>query len=476
MLLKDLVADISGDLAEINICGITSDSREIKAGYAFVCIKGVTDDGHKYARTAIERGAAVVITQEKVGVQNEITVSDTRELYADMCAKWFGNPADSLKLIGITGTNGKTSITYMLKSILEFAGYKVGLIGTIQNMIGDEIIETKNTTPGVYELNRLFALMKEKGCSYVVMEVSSHALDQKRVCNLTFDAAVFTNLTQDHLDYHKTMENYLLAKKKLFSMCKTAIVNLDDEYCTALTDGLDCRVVSYSLGDSSSYSAKAVKYYPTSVEYELVSNTILNHIKFNTGGKFSVYNSMSSAITAIELGIPINTVADALASITGVKGRAESVPTGRDFSVIIDYAHTPDGLKNILKTFRDCEKNRVIALFGCGGDRDKTKRPIMGSIAVRYADYVIVTSDNPRSEDPQEIINDILAGVQGAGVPVKTIPNRIEAIKFAVSIAQRGDIIVLAGKGHETYQILSNETIHLDEREIVKEALLLLEQ
>ncbi len=476
MLLKNLVVDVRNDLAEIDICGITSDSREIKAGYAFVCIKGVADDGHKYAHTALERGAAVVITQEKLGIQNEITVADTRELYADMCAKWFGNPADSLKLIGVTGTNGKTSITYMLKNILEFAGYKVGLIGTIQNMIGDEIIKTKNTTPGVYELNRLFALMKKEGCSYVVMEVSSHALDQKRVCNLTFDAAIFTNLTQDHLDYHITMENYLLAKKKLFSMCKTAIVNSDDEYCPALTEGLDCKVVSYSLADSSSYSAKAVKYYPACVEYELVSNTILNHIKFNTGGKFSVYNSMSAAITAIELGIPIDVVTNALESISGVKGRAESVPTGRDFTVIIDYAHTPDGLKNILKTFCDCEKNRVIALFGCGGDRDKTKRPIMGSIAVRYSDYVIVTSDNPRSEDPEEIIKDILVGTQGAGVPVKTIPNRIEAIKYAVSIAKKGDIIVLAGKGHETYQILADKTIHLDEREIVREALLLTEE
>ena len=388
-----------------------------------------------------------------------------------MCAKWFGNPADSLKLIGVTGTNGKTSITYMIKSILESAGHKVGLIGTIHNMIGDRIIETKNTTPGVYELNHLFALMKENGCDYAVMEVSSHALDQKRVCNLCFDIAVFTNLTQDHLDYHITMDNYLDAKKKLFKMCKTAVVNADDEYCAKLIEGLDCKVVSYSLEDSSTYSAKAVKYQPASVEYELVSNDILNHIKFNTGGKFSVYNSMCAAICALELGFPIATVTGAIESISGIKGRAESVPTGKDFTVIIDYAHTPDGLKNILKTFRDCEKNRVIALFGCGGDSDKTKRPIMGSIAVRYADYVIVTSDNPRSEDPSMIIKDILEGTNGSSTPVKVIENRIEAIKYAISIAQKDDIIVLAGKGHETYQILNTGTIHLDEREIVREAL-----
>ena len=471
MLLKDLLPNFCGSLSDVEIAGITSDSREIKQGFAFVCIKGVANDGHKFAATAADLGAVVVITEHEMGVANEIVVADTREVYADMCAKWFGNPADSLKLIGVTGTNGKTSITYMIKSILESAGHKVGLIGTIHNMIGDRIIETKNTTPGVYELNRLFALMKENGCDYAVMEVSSHALDQKRVCNLCFDIAVFTNLTQDHLDYHITMDNYLDAKKKLFKMCKTAVVNADDEYCDKLIEGLDCKVVSYSLEDSSTYSAKAVKYQPASVEYELVSNDILNHIKFNTGGKFSVYNSMCAAICALELGFPIATVTSAIESISGIKGRAESVPTGKDFTVIIDYAHTPDGLKNILKTFRDCEKNRVIALFGCGGDRDKTKRPIMGSIAVRYADYVIVTSDNPRSEDPSMIIKDILEGTNGSSTPVKVIENRIEAIKYAISIAQKDDIIVLAGKGHETYQILNTSTIHLDEREIVREAL-----
>lgn len=471
MLLKDLISNINNEFANIEITGITSDSREIKDGYAFVCIKGVTDDGHKYAVDAASKGAVVVITEKEMHVDNELVVADTREVYANMCANWFGKPADSLKLIGVTGTNGKTSITYMLKNILEHFEFKVGLIGTIHNMIGDEIIETKNTTPGVYELNRLFAQMKEKGCQYVVMEVSSHALDQKRVCNLNFDAAIFTNLTQDHLDYHITMDNYLDAKKKLFSMCKIAVVNGDDEYCTKLVEGLACKVVSYSLGDDTTYSAKAIKYGPTSVDYELVSNNVLNHIRFNTGGKFSVYNSMCAAITSVELGLPIVEISKAIASINGIKGRAESVPTGRDFNVIIDYAHTPDGLKNILKTFSDCEKNRVIALFGCGGDRDKTKRPIMGGIAARYADYVIVTSDNPRSEDPEEIIKDIMVGINGSKTPVKVIVNRIEAIKYAISIAQAGDIIVLAGKGHETYQILNTGTIHLDEREVVAEAL-----
>lgn len=476
MLLKKLLANVNENYADIDIKGVTCDSRRVEKGFAFVCISGSSQDGHDYAEKAEERGAAVIISQRKIGVSNEITVPDTHEAYADMCAAWFGHPAKDLKLIGVTGTNGKTSVTYMLKSILEKSGHKVGLIGTIQNMIGDTVIETKNTTPDAYELNRLFSLMKQQGCDYAVMEVSSHALDQKRVFNLNFEAAVFTNLTQDHLDYHITMENYLAAKKKLFKMCKTAIINADDRYFGQLVDGLNCRVVTYSMGDSATYSAKAVNYYPTSVEYELVSDTILNHIKFNTGGKFSVYNSMCAAITAIELGIPVSEIAETLANMSGIKGRAESVPTGRDFSIIIDYAHTPDGLKNILSTFRDCKKNRVIALFGCGGDRDKTKRAVMGNIAVRYADYVIVTSDNPRSEDPMSIINDILVGTEGINTPVKVIENRIEAIKYAVSIAKKDDIIVLAGKGHETYQILKDATIHLDEREVVAQALSELQQ
>lgn len=471
MLLKDLIPNVSGELANIEISGVTCDSRKVESGFAFVCINGAVDDGHKYAANAVSRGAAVIIAEHTTGNTNEIIVADTHETYSNMCAAWFGNPADSLKLIGVTGTNGKTSVSYMLKSIFEYFGHKVGLIGTIQNIVGNEIIPTKNTTPDAYELNRLFDLMKRNGCTYVVMEVSSHALDQKRVFGLNFEVAIFTNLTQDHLDYHLTMENYLDAKKKLFKMCKTAVINADDKYVNALIEGIDCRVVTYSMGDSADYSAKAVKFYPDCVEYELVSNNILNHIKFGTGGKFSVYNSMCSIISALEVGFPILEVADAISKMSGIKGRAEVVPTNRDFTVIIDYAHTPDGLKNILSTFRDCEKNRVIVLFGCGGDRDKTKRPIMGNIAVRYADYVIVTSDNPRSEEPMEIIKDIMVGTDGIKTPVKVIENRIEAIKYAVSIAQKDDIIVLAGKGHETYQILRDGTIHLDEREIIKEAI-----
>ena len=470
MKLKNLI-ECNEAIGQTEITGITCDSRCVKEGYAFVCIKGAKSDGHDYAQKAIEGGAAVIIAERDLGLEAQIIVPDTHAAYADMCAKWFGNPADSLKLLGVTGTNGKTSVTYMMKKILEKAGYKVGLIGTIQNMIGDEIIAAHNTTPNAYELNSLFALMKAKGCTYVIMEVSSHALDQSRVYRLNFEAAMFTNLTQDHLDYHITMDNYLAAKKKLFYMCKTAVINSDDPYAQRLCEGLDCKITTYSLGDASTYSAKCVKYRPASVEYEFVSDSEIGHIKVNTGGKFTAYNSLCAAACAVEIGIPLATAAEALKELHGVKGRAEVVPTGRDFTVIIDYAHTPDGLKNILSTFRECEKNRLIAVFGCGGDRDKTKRPIMGNIAAHYSDYAIVTSDNPRTEEPAAIIEDILEGMKGAVIPVKVIENRIEAIKFAVSIAKKDDIIVLAGKGHETYQILKTGTIHLDEREVVAEAL-----
>ena len=470
MKLKNLI-DCNKALGELEITGITCDSRCVNEGYAFICIKGALSDGHNYAKTALEQGAAVVIAERDLGLENQVVVENTHKEFARLSAKWFGNPSKKLKLIGVTGTNGKTSTTYMIKQILEALGHKVGLIGTIQNMIGDEVIPTSNTTPNAYDLNALFVDMAEKDCDYAVMEVSSHALDQCRVYELDFEAAIFTNLTQDHLDYHVTMENYLEAKKKLFKMCKVAIINSDDQYAEKIAEGLDCKVVTYSTGNNSTYSAKGINYRPASVEYELLSANILQHIKVNTGGKFTVYNSLASLCSMIELGFNVNQSAEALKLLHGVKGRAEVVPTDTNFTVIIDYAHTPDGLKNILTTFKECKKNRLTVVFGCGGDRDKTKRPIMGNIASRFADNVIVTSDNPRTENPTAIIEDILEGLEGLPTPYKVIENRIEAIKYAIATARADDIIVLAGKGHETYQILSTGKIHLDEREIVAEVL-----
>ena len=338
--------------------------------------------------------------------------------------------------------------------------------------MGDEVVPTNNTTPDAYELNKLFAQMRDAGCKYVIMEVSSHALDQKRVYGVDFEVAAFTNLTQDHLDYHITMDNYMIAKKKLFDMCKTAVINIDDEYSSAISQGIKAKTVTYSVkSNESTYSANGINLKPDGIEYELVGYNFIRHIKIKTGGKFSVYNSLSAAVCAMELGFDIETVATAFEKMQGVKGRAEVVPTGKDFTVIIDYAHTPDGLSNILSTFKELKKGRLVCLFGCGGDRDAKKRPIMGAVAARLSDFVIVTSDNPRTEEPGLIIKDILEGMKDTKTPYTVIENRVDAIKYAIQTAKTDDIIVLAGKGHETYQILKTGKIHLDEREVIAEAL-----
>ncbi len=472
MTFAKIFSDINCKYNDLEIKGITSDSRKVKPGFAFICVNGPTADGHSYAIQAKEAGAAVILCEKDLKLDNQVIVEDTHNLYFSAAANWFGNPLNKLKLIGVTGTNGKTSVSYMLKSILEEAGHKCGLIGTIQHMIGEKVIDSGNTTPGAYELNELFAAMCDEGCDHCIMEVSSHALEQRRICGVTFDAAMFTNLTQDHLDYHKTMENYMLAKRELFKMCKIAIVNYDDSYSVQMVEGLPCETITYStISDDATYTAKGINYRADGVDFDFVGYGIIGRVKLKTGGKFSVYNGLCALSCAVQLGVPLLTATTALFKLAGVKGRAEVVPTGKDFHVIIDYAHTPDGLSNILETFRDVPRNRLITVFGCGGDRDKTKRPLMGEIAAKLSDFVVVTSDNPRTEDPTAIIKDITVGMKNTKTPYVVIENRIDAIKYAVAHAVKDDIIVLAGKGHETYQILNTGKIHLDEREVVKEAL-----
>lgn len=472
MKLGKIYNGLSENLSEIEINGVTCDSRSVEEGSLFVCIRGVQSDGHKFAAAAVEKGAAAIVCEEDMGLKNQIIVENSRVAFAKAACEWFGNPSGGMKMIGVTGTNGKTSVTYMLKSVLEEAGAKVGLVGTIQHLIGDELVESKNTTPDAYELQRLLRAMADAGCTHVVMEASSHALHQSRNYGIYYDVAMFTNLTQDHLDYHETMENYAAAKRILFENCDCAVINYDDPAGMGMVEGLPCDVVTYSVkSDRATYSAKNIIIKASGADFDLVGYDVILRFKMKIGGKFSVKNAMCAAACALHLGIPSQTVASAINKMAGIKGRAESVETGKDFTVIIDYAHTPDGLRNILSTFRNVEKNRLIALFGCGGDRDRTKRPLMGEIAAAYADKVIVTSDNPRSEDPMAIIDDILKGMVNTKTPYKVIENREEAIKYAVKNALPGDIVVLAGKGHETYQILKDETVHLDEREIVLEAL-----
>ncbi len=454
------------------ITGITCDSRRIEKDGLFVCIAGTAMDGHRFAADAEKAGAAAILTQRDLGLRTQIRVPDTRRVWAQLCANWFGNPAEKLHLIGVTGTNGKTTTTSLVKSMLEYDGHKVGLIGTVHNMIGERVLPAGHTTPDSYDMQSMFQLMVAEGCDYCVMEISSHALDQQRAAGCTFDVGGFTNLTQDHLDYHGTMENYMAAKKKLFSMAKIGVFNADDPWTAALTEGVPCETLTYAVKDTAAdYVAHNIRHRADGVSFELVGTGAIGRVKLAIPGQFSVYNGLTAATICLAVGMPFSRVVEALSAAVGVKGRAEVVPTGRDFTVVIDYAHTPDGLENICRTLKECCAGRLVTLFGCGGDRDKTKRPKMGKIAADLSDFVIVTSDNPRTEDPAAIIADILVGLEGTKTPHTVIENRVEAIGWAIAHAQAGDTVLLAGKGHETYQILNTGTIHLDEREVVAQAL-----
>lgn len=463
--------EVLNSYSEAEVLDVAQDSRLVKEGTLFVCIKGNTFDGHDVAADMLEKGAAAVVVERDLGLDKQVIVADTRSVFSPICANFFGNPAEKLKLIGLTGTNGKTTTTFLIKQILENVGKKVGLIGTVQNMVGDEVYPAKYTTPDPYELQKLFRLMADADCEYCVMEVSSQALAQGRVNGLNFLVGAFTNLTQDHLDYHKTWENYFNAKRLLFENCEIAVTNADDANGLKIVADLPCKVVSYAVNtNDADYCAKNVKFKADGVEYELVSDFI-GRVSCPIPGRFSVYNSLCASTVAIALGIDYKEVLGAIAKSNGVKGRIEVVPTNTDYTIIIDYAHSPDGLENIISSLREIARGRVVTLFGCGGDRDRTKRPKMGKIAAELSDFCVVTSDNPRSENPSAIIEDILEGMKGVSTPYTVVESRRDAIKWAMDNAQKDDIILLAGKGHETYQILPTGTIHFDEREVIAEIL-----
>ena len=475
MKLKDLLLgleplEIYGD-PEQEITGICYDSRQVKPGDVFVAISGFAVDGHRFIPMAVEKGAAVVFCERTPEADvHYVRFADTRKALALASANWFGHPAEQMTMIGITGTNGKTTSTYLLKHILEKElGAKVGLVGTIQNMIGEEIIETERTTPESYELQALFRQMLDAGCTHVIMEVSSHALVLDRVGGVRFHTGLFTNLTQDHLDFHKTMEEYRKAKSMLFSVCDHGVINMDDEAAEKMLQEAKCPVLTYSAGGHTAdlTAADAVLEADRVCFRALYAGNSLN-MELGIPGKFSVYNALGVIGMALTLGLSMEQIASSLATAKGVKGRAEVVPTpGKDYTILIDYSHTPDSLENILKTAREFCKGRLIALFGCGGDRDPIKRPIMGRIGAEYADLAVVTSDNPRTEDPMKIIDQIVVGVQETGKPYMVIENRRQAIRWAMDNACAGDVIILAGKGHETYQEIGHEKFHLDEREEV---------
>lgn len=476
-LLKGVDYKLLKGSAGVNINNICYDNRKVTNNDIFVCIKGFATDGHKYIKGAIEKGATTIIVQDAVDVEenvNIIKVDDSRKALAKIGANYYGNPADKLNIIGITGTNGKTTSAFMIKSILEKAGHKVGLIGTIANYIGNKVIHTERTTPESLELQKLFADMVNEGVEYCVMEVSSHSLELDRVYGVEFKCSIFTNLTRDHLDFHKTFDNYYKAKFKLFERSQTKIINIDDQYgVNVLRDLNELKaenVYSLSVNKSSDFKAYDIKSWEKGSEFNIDIDGKCYGFKIEIPGMYNVYNAMGAILATYKLGVPIEDVIKGIEEVV-VPGRCERV--GRDlnlpYEIIIDYAHSPDGLENIINTVRQCTDKRVITVFGCGGDRDKVKRPMMGKIASNLSDVAIVTSDNPRSEEPKAIIDDIVKGIEKDNFIV--IENRYDAIKEALSIAQPKDLVLIAGKGHETYQILKSGTIHFDEREVIYEIL-----
>lgn len=461
---------LSGD-ESIEINDPQYDSRKIKCEDMFFAIGGFNVDGHNFISKAIENGAKAVVVEKDVTLVEGITfikVENGRRALAIAASNFYNNPSKKMKIIGITGTNGKTTSAFMLKGILEAKGYKVGLIGTIANYIGDKEIHTEKTTPESLELQKLFKDMVDSDIDYCVMEVSSHSLDLDRVYGIEFSQGIFTNLTQDHLDFHKTFENYFNAKSKLFKICKHSVVNVDDSYGIKLLEKINSRVTTYSIEKESDLRGIDINLESTGIIFNLKGNEKTYKVQLPIPGRYNVYNALGCIGAALDEGIDMDTIVEGLSKVT-VPGRCENLTLGMNlgFQVIRDYSHTPDSLKNILENLRELTKGKLICIFGCGGDRDRTKRPIMGEIGTELSDIAIITSDNPRSEDPYMILEDIEAGVEKSNY--KLIENRREAIKTALLLGKKDDIIVIAGKGHETYQILKNETIHFDEKEVVLE-------
>lgn len=481
MLLKNLIKLLNEyktkNFKDVEISGISYNSQTVKEGDMFICIRGEASDGHKYASDAVKKGAAALFCEEEMPFDvPQIIVEDTKRTMADIAAAFYCEPSKSINLYGVTGTNGKTTVTHLIQKILEENNEKCALIGTLGYKLssGDDYKDAKHTTPQPPELQRDLRLMSDYGIQNVVMEVSSHSLEQKRVGCCDFDGAIFTNLTQDHLDYHITMRNYFKAKAILFENLKKgafAVINADDEYAKdfmeIIPDGV--RVYTYGVKKNADVKAADIDFSIDGAKLTVKFNNKSEKMNLHLNGMFSVYNALAAFSAALAMGIDYDVIIKALENTKSVAGRFEIV--SKRPLVIVDYAHTPDGLENVLKAARELTpaSSNLICLFGCGGDRDTTKRPKMGKIADDLSDKVVVTSDNPRSEDPQLIISDIMAGIKT--VDMKRIfvePDRGEAIKFLKSISKPEDVIVIAGKGHENYQILKNETIHFDDREEAK--------
>lgn len=474
MKLKQLLRDVSvleftADM-EQDINNVVCDSRKVTDGSLFLAVSGFSFDGNQFIPMAMAKGAAAVVTAKRPAEKVPyVLVESDRKAMALIGCNFYGHPARDMTIIGVTGTNGKTSTTLMLKQVLEkTTGAKVGLIGTMENMVGDRVIPTERTTPESLELQGLLSQMRSAGCRYVVMEVSSHAIALERIGGIHFDVAAFTNLTQDHLDFHKTMENYCMTKAKLFRRCNRAVINRDDAYFEVIRNAAPEQVLTTSVGGEAQLTAANVALRADGISFTANYMGRRIPVQVQIPGRFTVCNALTVLGIALQLGVPIEDAAKALTDVHGARGRAEVIPTpGKPYTVLLDYAHTPDGLENILRSVRNFCAGQLIVIFGCGGDRDPGKRPIMGEIAVRLADLAVITSDNPRTEKPMAIICDIVSGISTKHKNYVIIEDRRQAIRYAMDIAGKNDIIVLAGKGHETYQEINGVKYHLDEREEV---------
>ena len=473
---------VDGSL-DLEINEINQDSRLVSKGDLFLCIKGSKLDGHQYLKHAAERGAVAAVVQDWPDNNHGLTIIQVKDVAGslkEIAGAFYGYPDRLLKLIGVVGTNGKTTSTYLVKSMLEASGYQVGLIGTIDNLIKDEVIHSNNsvtnTTPGMLELQKLFAKMVAAGVDYVVMEVSSHSISQGRVAGLKFAGGIFTNITQDHLDYHKTFEEYLRVKTKFFKDLAPeswAAINRDDPHAGSIIAQTKAKVHTYGINNQASVRAENIQVVQTGVSYSADTFKGKMDLALNLTGYFNVYNSLGVLTAGLAEGLKPDMVKEGLESVLIVPGRFQMLPESKTFGVIVDYAHTPDGLENILKTARSLTSRRLLLVFGCGGDRDRTKRPMMGEIAAGMADFTIITSDNPRSEDPLRIINDIEAGfLKATSKSIYQVEvDRAKAIRKIIAMADADDLVMIAGKGHETYQDFGDHRIHFDDREVAREAL-----
>ncbi|MFZ1978054.1 MAG: UDP-N-acetylmuramoyl-L-alanyl-D-glutamate--2,6-diaminopimelate ligase [Bacteroidota bacterium] len=471
---------------DISLAGLQYDSRKVQRNDCFVAIKGASSDGHRYLQAAIANGAKAVVVEDDQAIPDplcmhagviKIVVPDGRKALAQMAANYYGHPSRNMKVAGVTGTNGKTTTTHLLKSILESSGEKTGLIGTIEYCIGENVVPATHTTPESLELQRFFAAMEEEGCTAVSMEVSSHALDQSRVSGIDFDAAVFSNLTQDHLDYHGTMEKYFAAKKIFFDMLKPdacAVFNADDPYGLRIVESSSARKISYSIKQEADVRAEKVDLSMNGTSLEIFYGSGKFTVTTPLIGRFNAYNVLSAVAAAFGLGISGEKIKEGISRVTNVRGRFERIVSPKGWTAIVDYAHTPDALENCLKTIHDVlpkkERGNIITVFGAGGDRDKTKRPLMGEVAGRLSDLVIVTSDNPRTENPETIVDEVLGGITQHASVLREV-DRALAIERALFAAKEGDVVLVAGKGHEDYQIIGKEKRHFSDREVIEQFL-----